>query len=197
MERGLDDGVSVILRCGEREFKVSRNSALISVYISGVLMGERSDVDVVIDVESDCLGGATVEILGYMVEYLNRMCGVAGWVIPSPLRSLDWDVVFSDSEMGGFGDMKEVLGDFKVDNMDTEDEVKKKRERYDALVKNWRHPWGGVGCDYGKYRKLVREYLDLVGEDNVVKWRNLAMLANYFDIKCLLVGIGPPIGLKR
>jgi hypothetical protein len=164
----MDDGVVVVFRCDGREFCVSRESAVISGYVREAILGEMGVDRVVIDVSRDDVG---VEMLGYVVRYLEGRRGVDLMEIPFPLRSLDWDVVFSDGELGGYGsDVPEC-----VDGMC--------RERYDVLVSSWRYSQRG---DYGEIRRFVRDYLDMVGEENVGKWVQLSMVASYFDIRGLV-----------
>jgi hypothetical protein len=164
----MDDGVVVVFRCDGRDFKVCRESALISGYVRTALTGEKSGDSVVIEVSSDDVG---LEMLGYVVRYLDGRKGVDLMEIPFPLRSLDWDVVFSDDELGGYGsDVPKC-----VDGMS--------KESYDVLVSSWRYSQRG---DYGEIRRFVRDYLDMVGEESVGKWVQLSMVASYFDIRGLL-----------
>lgn len=180
-EGGFDDGVSVIFRCGDVEFKVSRESALISGLVVATLIGEKECNDgVVVYVSKDDIG---VEMLGYVVEYLRCRKGVDLWCIPQPLRSLSWDELFSDRELGGFGEMKSVKPEYRVDPRDSEEEIKKKRERYDRMVVGWRHPQRG---DYGEIREFVKRYVGMIGENEWKKWRQLVMIASWFEINGLV-----------
>jgi hypothetical protein len=131
---------------------------VISGYVREAVSGESGGGDVVLDV-SDV--GVDVEMLGYVVEYLVRRRGVDLMVVRMPLCSLDLDEVYSDVELGGFGDCGD-MGRFR---------------------KFWR---GSHVGDYVEIRKFIKEYVGMLGEREWLKWLQLSMVASYFDVKGLL-----------